>query len=111
MEFQPSIGYSGIPVVALAQQIRTFRAGIRLDDTIPIDIIVTIAGDEMTVDLTGIADGLGPRSDVRVRVPATDGATREFSVMARIDTPDELTYFRHGGILPYVLRQFVPRTG
>ncbi len=61
--------------------------------------------------LTGIADGLGARSDVHVHVTATDGATREFSVTARIDTPDELTYFRHGGILPYVLRQLVLRTG
>ncbi len=58
-------------------------------------------------DLTGVADGLAPRSDVRIRVTAVGGARCEFSVTARIDTPDELTYFRHGGILPYVLRQLV----
>ena len=46
---------------------------------------------------------------VRSRVRATDdgGKTIEFSALARIDTPEELVAFRHGGILPYVLRQLV----
>jgi len=35
------------------------------------------------------------------------GKTIEFSVLVRIDTPEELVAFRHGGILPYVLRQLV----
>ncbi len=56
-------------------------------------------------ELTGIADGLSPRSDVRVRMVAPDGATAEFLATARIDTPEELNYYHHGGILPYVLRQ------
>ena len=56
-------------------------------------------------ELRGIADGLAPRSDVRVRATAPDGSTKEFVATARIDTPEELHYYRHGGILPYVLRQ------
>ena len=56
-------------------------------------------------ELGGIADGLAPRSDVRVRATAADGSTTEFVATARIDTPEELHYYRHGGILPYVLRQ------
>ena len=56
-------------------------------------------------ELTGIADGLSPRSDVRVRAVAPDGSTAEFLATARIDTPEELSYYHHGGILPYVLRQ------
>ena len=56
-------------------------------------------------ELGGIADGLAPRSDVRVRATAPDGSTTEFVATARIDTPEELHYYRHGGILPYVLRQ------
>jgi aconitate hydratase len=55
--------------------------------------------------------GMGPelRSRGPVTVAATDatGATREFVATARIDTPEELVAFRHGGILPYVLRQLV----
>ena len=56
-------------------------------------------------DVEGIADGLAPRGAVRVRAAAPDGAVREFTARVRIDTPDELAYYRHGGILKYVLRQ------
>ena len=63
-----------------------------------------LSGEE-SFELSGIADGLAPRSDVRVRATAPDGALTEFTVTARIDTPEELHYYRHGGILPYVLRQ------
>ena len=63
-----------------------------------------LSGEE-SFEVTGIAGGLAPRSDVRVRATAADGSTSEFTVTARIDTPEELHYYRHGGILPYVLRQ------
>ena len=63
-----------------------------------------LSGQE-SFDLTGIADGLTPQGDVRVRATAPDGTTTEFVATARIDTPEELHYYRHGGILPYVLRQ------
>ena len=63
-----------------------------------------LSGEE-TFEVTGIAGGLAPRSDVRVRATAGNGSTTEFSATARIDTPEELHYYRHGGILPYVLRQ------
>jgi len=42
---------------------------------------------------------------VTVRAVASDGAVREFTTSVRIDTPEELRYYRHGGILPYMLRQ------
>ena len=57
--------------------------------------------------LSGVAEGLKPRGDVKVVAKAADGTTREFAVTARIDTPEELVAFRHGGILPYVVRQLV----
>jgi aconitate hydratase len=47
---------------------------------------------------------------VRVVARAADGSTTEFIVTCRIDTPEELVAFRHGGILPYVVRQLVART-
>jgi len=56
-----------------------------------------------------VAHGLKPRGDVRVTVIAADGTARTFTVTARIDTPEELVAFRHGGILPYVVRQLVSR--
>jgi aconitate hydratase len=59
--------------------------------------------------LPGVSAGLKPRGDVRVVVKAADGSPREFSAACRIDTPEELVAFRHGGILPYVVRQLVGR--
>jgi aconitate hydratase len=61
-------------------------------------------------DLVGSADGLTPRGDVRVEATAPDGTHRSFLATARIDTPEELVAFRHGGILPYVVRQLVSRS-
>jgi aconitate hydratase len=58
-------------------------------------------------DITGIADGLVPAGTVTVRTRGEP--TIEFQAIARIDTPEELIAFRHGGILPYVLRQLVAR--
>jgi aconitate hydratase len=56
-------------------------------------------------DITGIATGLQPGGLVRVR--ARGERVIEFEAVARIDTPEELVAFSHGGILPYVLRQLV----
>jgi aconitate hydratase len=55
--------------------------------------------------ITGVANGLAPGGTVTVR--AVGDRTVEFQAQARIDTPEELVAFRHGGILPYVLRQLV----
>ncbi len=54
--------------------------------------------------LTGIARGLKPGGRVRVRAEADGGKVSEFDVTVRLDTPVEVEYYRHGGILPYVLR-------
>ena len=56
-------------------------------------------------DITGVADGLEPGQTLPVRALADDGNETSFSVTVRIDTPVEADYYRHGGILPYVLRQ------
>ena len=57
-----------------------------------------------TFTITGIA-GLTPRQELQVEVTRTDGSTSSFPARVRIDTANELEYFRHGGILHYVLRQ------
>ena len=57
--------------------------------------------------VTGIADGLRPGRDRHRSRAATATRSIEFQALARIDTPEELVAFRHGGILPYVLRQLV----
>ena len=58
-----------------------------------------------TYEITGISDGLALRKDLTVKARSDDGKTKEFKVTCRIETPAELDYYRHGGILEYVLRQ------
>jgi aconitate hydratase len=58
-------------------------------------------------DVLGVGEGLRPGGEVRIKVTGEDGASREITAIARIDTPEELVAFRNGGILPYVLRQLV----
>jgi aconitate hydratase len=64
-----------------------------------------LTGEEI-FDVSGIAAGVTPRMHATVRATdATTGKSIEFKVRVRIDTPDEAEYYRHGGILQYVLRQ------
>ncbi|MEQ1871449.1 MAG: aconitate hydratase, partial [Vicinamibacterales bacterium] len=62
-----------------------------------------------TYDLAGVATGLKPRGDLTVKATATDGTVKTFTVTIRIDTPEELVAYSHGGILPYVVRQLVAK--
>jgi aconitate hydratase len=56
-------------------------------------------------ELVGGGSALTPRGTVTVKATADDGSTKSFGATVRIDTPEELVAYRHGGILPYVLRQ------
>ncbi len=67
-----------------------------------------ITGREV-FSLSGAGASLKPRSEVTVTATAEDGSTKTFTAIARIDTPEELVAFSHGGILPYVLRQLVKK--
>jgi aconitate hydratase len=60
-----------------------------------------------TFDIAGLDDSLKPRATLTVTARAADGTSKTFTVVTRIDTPEELSYYKHGGILPYVLRQLV----
>ncbi|HEX5070052.1 MAG TPA: aconitate hydratase AcnA [Vicinamibacterales bacterium] len=60
-------------------------------------------------DLAGVGAALSPRATVTVRARRADGTATAFKARVRIDTPEELTAFRHGGILPYVLRRLAAR--
>ncbi|MEJ5342154.1 MAG: aconitate hydratase AcnA [Thermogutta sp.] len=65
-----------------------------------------LTGEEV-IDILEPETGLTPRCCVRVVARKSDGQTIEFSCVARIDTPVELEYYRHGGILPMVLRKLL----
>jgi aconitate hydratase len=57
-----------------------------------------------TYDITGIAGGITPRMDIPCKITYADGSTKDVALLCRIDTADEVDYYRHGGILQYVLR-------
>jgi aconitate hydratase len=68
--------------------------------------VLRLDGTE-TFDLLGLESNLSPRQDAQLVIRRSGGAVGEVPVTVRIDTPIEVEYFRHGGILPYVLRQIL----
>jgi len=60
-----------------------------------------------TYDVVGLDATLRPQQDLRLRITRKDGTAEAIPVRCRIDTPIEIDYYRHGGILPFVLRQLV----
>jgi aconitate hydratase len=60
-------------------------------------------GSEL-LDITGVKDGIKPRMDVTLTIHRANGKPDTVPLICRIDTLDEVEYFRHGGILQYVLR-------
>jgi aconitate hydratase len=63
-----------------------------------------LSGTEV-FDIEGIGEGLTPGKRLKVTATAEDGSAKTFTVRCRIDTPIEVEYYKHDGILPYVLRQ------
>jgi aconitate hydratase len=59
-----------------------------------------------TFDITGLSS-LRPRQSVKLVIRRANGSTEEVPLRLRIDTPIEVDYYQHGGILPFVLRQLV----
>ena len=63
-----------------------------------------------TYDVVGLGSDLRPQQDLELRITRKTGAVENIPVRCRIDTPIEIDYYQHGGILPYVLRQIVARS-
>jgi aconitate hydratase len=72
-----------------------------------------LTGEEV-YDLVGLAEavsrGFADGREILVRAQRPDGKAQEFRVLVRIDTPQEVLYYKHGGILHYVLRQLLSAT-
>ena len=62
-----------------------------------------------TYEIADMSDSMMPRATLQVHATAPDGTVKIFSARSRIDTPEEMQYYKHGGILPYVLRSLVSR--
>ena len=66
-----------------------------------------LTGEE-TVVIHGLRAGLTPRQTINAQIGFSDGSSATIPLLLRIDTLDELEYFKNGGILPYVLRHLAP---
>jgi aconitate hydratase len=84
----------GMGVLPLCFQEGTTAATLKLDGT-------------EVYSLRGLTDDIKPRQTVNLEIKRTDGKVELVPLVLRIDTPIEVDYYQHGGILPYVLRQII----
>lgn len=78
-----------------------FKAGVNADS-------LGLLGTE-TYDVLGVTNDLKAQQDLTLRITYADGKTKDVAVLCRIDTPIEVEYYKHGGILPYVLREILSK--
>jgi aconitate hydratase len=62
-----------------------------------------------TYGIVGLNAKIKPQQDLTLRITRKDGSKQDVPVRCRIDTPIEIDYYQHGGILPYVLRQLLAK--
>jgi aconitate hydratase len=65
--------------------------------------LLGLRGDE-TFSIYGVDAALKPQQDLRLQIKRSDGTSQDVTLLCRIDTPIEVDYYQHGGILPFVLR-------
>jgi aconitate hydratase len=78
-----------------------FREGINA-------AVLNLDGTE-TYDVVGLDEHIKPQQDLTLRITRANGSVQNVPVNCRIDTPIEIEYYRHGGILPFVLRELTAR--
>lgn len=78
-----------------------FKAGVNAET-------LGLLGSE-TYDVLGVTNDLKAQQDLTLRITYADGQTKDVAVLCRIDTPIEVEYYKHGGILPYVLREILSK--
>ncbi len=103
----------GIRAVIAESFERIHRANLVFMGLLPLEFtdgrtrkILGLDGSEV-FDIAGIAAGIAPGMELACTIARADGATETIPLLARIDTADEAEYFRHGGIMQYVLREML----
>jgi aconitate hydratase len=71
---------------------------------------LALKGDE-TIDIAGISGDMAPRSELECMITRADGGRHRLKLLSRLDTRRDVEYFRHGGLLHYVLRQRLSSEG
>jgi aconitate hydratase len=103
----------GVKIVVAASFERIHRSNLVGMGVLPLQFkegtnaqTLKIDGTE-TFSVTGLSNDLKPRQDVTLEIKRANGETEIVPVILRIDTPIEIDYYRHGGILPFVLRDIL----
>jgi aconitate hydratase len=103
----------GVKAVIVRNFERIHRANLVFMGVLPLQFkdgasvqSIKIDGSE-TIDIQGIENGITPMQDVTMVVHRKNGQTDKVPLRLRIDTPIEVDYYKHGGILPYVLRELL----
>jgi aconitate hydratase len=103
----------GVKVVVVRSFERIHRANLVFMGILPLEFKGTTSAQTLKLDgselfdFTGLAGGITPRQDVTMTIRRKDGTIENVPLTLRIDTPIEVDYYLHGGILPYVLRELV----
>lgn len=103
----------GVRAVMAASYERIHRSNLVMMGVLPLEFqegatreSLGLTGEE-TFDIDGLSDDLQPRQTITVKATSSDGSIKEIPMTVRIDTPVELDYYRHGGILAFVLRKLL----
>jgi aconitate hydratase len=105
----------GVKAVIAASYERIHRSNLVGMGVLPLQFLDGVTAESLGLDgsqtfsINGLSDELQPGQKLTVEIKTADGKTRYFPVKVRIDTPIEIDYYRHGGILPYVLRQLLAK--
>jgi aconitate hydratase len=103
----------GVRAVVAASFERIHRSNLVGMGVLPMQFADGTSGQSLGLDgsevfsVTGLSDSIQPGQQVTLEITGKDGKVRSIPVTLRIDTPIEIDYYQHGGILPYVLRQLV----
>lgn len=103
----------GVRAVVAASYERIHRSNLVGMGVLPLQFPEGVTAQTLGLDgsetfsVLGLNESVQPRQDLTLRITRADGSSQDLSVKLRIDTPIEVEYYRHGGILPFVLRQIL----
>jgi aconitate hydratase A / 2-methylisocitrate dehydratase len=105
----------GVKAVIAASFERIHRSNLVGMGVLPLQFLEGTSAQSLGLDgsekfsITGLSDSMKPAQQVMLEIESTNGERRAVPVKLRIDTPIEIDYYRHGGILPFVLRQLLTK--
>jgi aconitate hydratase len=103
----------GVKAVIVRNFERIHRANLVFMGVLPLQFKDGVTAQSLkldgseTIDITGVEQGIAPMQVVTMTIRRKDGKSEQVPLKLRIDTPIEVEYYAHGGILPYVLRELL----